>query len=240
MGGWLGKGLGGLVGLLAGGPLGAAAGVLLGHGVDRGLAARALRGGAREAYRMAVFAVMGHLAKADGRVSRAEIAAAEAVMRRMGLGPRARRRAQAAFRRGRSRRFPLELALAAVARLERTRPGAAREFLRLQAQVLCADGPPDARRRALYRQVAARLGVAAAEADVLLPPGDGLADAFRILGLPPDATLEEARRAYRRLLARHHPDRAGGDEAVRRAAEARTREIIAAWGRLRAALGDQR
>ena len=48
-----------------------------------------------------------------------------------------------------------------------------------------------------------------------------------ILGRP--ATLEEARQAYRRLAAQHHPDRAGGDAArmatVNQAWEAAQREL---------------
>jgi preprotein translocase subunit Sec63 len=57
-------------------------------------------------------------------------------------------------------------------------------------------------------------------------------DPYRVLGLERDASDGEVDLARRRLIARHHPDRAA-DEASRRAAERRTREINAAYARIR-------
>jgi hypothetical protein len=48
-------------------------------------------------------------------------------------------------------------------------------------------------------------------------------EAWDVLGLPPSATIDEARAAYRRLVRTHHPDVAG----VRGAA--RTARVIDAW-----------
>ena len=57
-------------------------------------------------------------------------------------------------------------------------------------------------------------------------------DAYRVLGLESDASDAEVDLARRRLIARHHPDRAT-DAAARAAAERRTREINAAYARIR-------
>ena len=48
---------------------------------------------------------------------------------------------------------------------------------------------------------------------------------LRTLGLGPDATLQEARAAYRKLAKEHHPDLGGDPEEFRR--------IQAAWQQLR-------
>ncbi len=46
------------------------------------------------------------------------------------------------------------------------------------------------------------------------------ADPFAVLGLPPQATLAEARERFHALALRFHPDRGGDAEAMRRVIEA--------------------
>jgi DnaJ-domain-containing protein 1 len=57
-------------------------------------------------------------------------------------------------------------------------------------------------------------------------------DAYRVLGVPRDASDGEIDLARRRLIAQCHPDRAG-DEPSRKAAERRTRDVNAAYARIR-------
>src|SRR5690606_22068747 len=52
-------------------------------------------------------------------------------------------------------------------------------------------------------------------------------DPYAVLGVAPNASDAEIEQAYRRLISRHHPDRAGG-------VEARAREINRAYDRIRA------
>ncbi|MFI4920863.1 MAG: TerB family tellurite resistance protein, partial [Gammaproteobacteria bacterium] len=86
---WLGLVIGAVLGWFIGGPFGAFVGALLGQSVSVGVS----RGGwsgydsvrAQEAFFTATFAVMGHIAKADGVVSADEIQAARAVMAHMNL-----------------------------------------------------------------------------------------------------------------------------------------------------------
>ena len=68
--------------------------------------------------------------------------------------------------------------------------------------------------------------------------GDSLEDAYQVLGVSPQATDEELKRAYRRLALEHHPDRVAklGDD-VRRAAEKKFQEINAAKERIWKARG---
>jgi len=51
-------------------------------------------------------------------------------------------------------------------------------------------------------------------------------DYFQILGVSPDATEDQIRKAYRRLALQHHPDRNPGDPA----AEERFKEVAEAYG----------
>ena len=52
----------------------------------------------------------------------------------------------------------------------------------------------------------------------------------RILGVRENASLEEIRAAYKRAIARNHPDKvAQMDEEIRVAAETRTKQINAAY-----------
>ena len=55
-------------------------------------------------------------------------------------------------------------------------------------------------------------------------------DPYRVLGVPPDASAAELRRAYLRLARDHHPDRFAGAPAERQAeAERRMQELTQAW-----------
>ena len=57
---------------------------------------------------------------------------------------------------------------------------------------------------------------------------------YEALGLAADATDAEVDQAYRRLMSRHHPDKVAGEPPEQRAqAERRTREINAAYDRIR-------
>ena len=91
---WWGKDLGGAFGYLLGGPLGALLGTVLGHKLDQ-QAVNGIREGVgfdvgsqprvQAVFFMATFSVMGHVAKADGRVSEDEIEIARSVMARLGF-----------------------------------------------------------------------------------------------------------------------------------------------------------
>jgi DnaJ like chaperone protein len=169
--------MGGAFGLLAGGPVGAALGALAGHILDEQADSRAdatLRddtqrpaegasGASRaeisERFFRTTFEVMGHVAKADGRVSPQEIAAARAVMNSFRLDAAQVEGAIACFNRGKDPNFGLEGSLLALRRACASHPQLLLEFLEIQLQV--AIGASDLRgaARPLVQRIAAMLGV---------------------------------------------------------------------------------
>ena len=59
-------------------------------------------------------------------------------------------------------------------------------------------------------------------------------DPYQVLGLSSDASEAEIDRAYRRLITQYHPDRlTGAAEDLREQAEAKAREINAAYDAIR-------
>jgi len=260
---WIGKLTGGLLGGLVYGPIGAALGLLLGHQFDEEetetphLAAEELAAIGATFFR-ATFRIMGHVAKADGRVTEQEIVAAREVMSELRFDPGQVQEAIACFTAGKVPGFDAGAELAALARACRGRPDLARMFLEIQVRAALAGNNLEGPVRPLLGRIAAQLGVSALEfvhIETVLriqrgafrgqrPPGatpgpardDRLAAAYRVLEASASASDEEVAKAYRRQLQRHHPDKLkanGLPESMLAHAKQRTQQIIEAWELIR-------
>ncbi len=267
---WWGKLLGGGVGFVLGGPLGALIGAAVGHGFDRGIASLDDPGGTGDdpygrertqtAFFTATFSVMGHLAKADGRVSANEIRLANAVMDQMQLSASLKRLAQHLFTEGKAADFPLDDVIDQFRRECRNSRNLHRMFMEIQLNAAYADGSVNDNVRRILAHVARRLGFSGmqlAQMEAMVQAGlnywrhqggspgaasasPTLEDAYAILNIAPHSSDQEVKNAYRRLMSEHHPDKLvarGLPEEMMRMATEKTQEIKFAYDRIREARG---
>jgi DnaJ like chaperone protein len=268
---WWGKLLGGTFGFMMGGPLGAILGTALGHGFDKGLKgveeAQTWNPGEREriqtAFFTATFSVLGHIAKADGRVSDQEIGLTRHLMDEMDLTPEMRRTAIRLFNEGKAPGFPLDEVLEQFRHECHRRQTLIQMFLEIQLQGAYADGHMDPAEEQLLRQMAGQLGFSelafrrlermvwaqqqfagAGAGGRRRPPsepaGPSVEDAYAVLNVAPEAGDAEVKKAYRRLISQHHPDKLvskGLPEEMMRLATRKTHEIRQAYEAVKTARG---
>lgn len=208
------------------------------------------------------FAVMGHVSKADGRVSENEIRMARAVMDHMRLSPARVEAAIELFNKGKQPDFELDRAMEHFVRVCRYRRDLHRIFIEIQLQAALADGQITPAERHVLERVASHLGVPAWELRQLealilaaqrrykgsgqagqgstAPRAPSLEDAYAVLGVDRNASDAEVKKAYRRLMSRHHPDKLAANglpQDMVELAEEKTREIRAAYDQVREARG---
>jgi DnaJ like chaperone protein len=166
---WAGKIIGGTLGMLALGPIGAALGAFIGHQFDSGqISIATFTGGpdprlVNQLFFPTAFRVMGHIAKADGRVTEQEIASARAVMHAMHLQPEQIQAAIGYFNEGKQPSFDLDAALAQLrASIART-PDLALFFVEIQLQASIAGNGLSEVPRARLQRVALLLGLSAGD-----------------------------------------------------------------------------
>lgn len=247
---WTGKLIGGALGAFFG-PVGVAVGAAIGHGYDTG----ALGGPARapgEQFFRSTFRIMGHVAKADGRVTEREIEAARAVMQGLRLSPALVQAAIAHFTDGKQSQFDLEDELAQLRSACGAHPELLRVFVEIQLRFALAGSDMVGAARARVTRVAQGVGVeppllarmeAAMRGDSRASTAGAqagiearIASAYRTLEIDPDITNDELTKAYRRLMSRHHPDKLkanGLPDSMLEHAKQRTQAIREAYELLR-------
>ncbi|MEM7082864.1 MAG: co-chaperone DjlA [Pseudomonadota bacterium] len=222
---WWGKAIGALLGLVIRGLPGALVGALIGHQFDRGLRdvsedeEPASPSSSRHLF-YATFAVMGHIAKSDGRVSEEEIEAASGVMNAWKLSPGQKRHAIECFNEGKSKGFPLAEVLRNVRDITNNHRPTITTFVQAQLTIMLADHQihPATRKRAW--EVCHHLGISRVQMAVIeaslrtqTPQGKSSLDAaYAQLELSPEASDQEVKTAYRRWVNRLHPDKLLGDD----------------------------
>ncbi|GLX84026.1 co-chaperone protein DjlA [Thalassotalea loyana] len=213
--------------------IGALLGLWLGHSFDRRrhlnfqFNSTSDELNSQAAFLYTTFSVMGHIAKAKGRVNEHEIKFASQYMDKIGLKGELRQQAQDAFREGKLAGFPLEQRIEKFKQSCKSRHDLILMFLEIQVQLALADGKLVAEEKEALGQIASLLGISSRELDRLIDmisagahfhsghrdnarqpsSRQQLANAYKLLGVKKGSDKKEIKKAHRKLMSQHHPDK---------------------------------
>jgi DnaJ like chaperone protein len=250
-----GKLVAGLLGLFLFGPLGGLLGLLLGHWFDRGLqhslgfASPEHLDRVRDSFFQTSFLLLGLVAKADGRVSEAEVVHTEEIMRQLGLSEEQRQAAISLFKKGAEEDFQPQPVVSGFNELCRGQKQLQQTLLVFLVSLALADGHLDTAEQQVLEMLAGYMGYSSADFSRLvrmieaqrhfhgsaaggMPEKDQLGDAYLALGVDPEASDRDVKKAYRRLMSQNHPDKLiakGVPEEMVKIATEQSQEILAAY-----------
>ena len=209
------------------GIFGAFLGYMIGSSVDRTRAygiggINPLSAGQRQkVFLDTVFVLMGKLAKADGHISRDEIAHVEAFIKKVGMTVEHRQEAINQFKKGSTADFDMTETLDQFMTSCGQTLNLKQVLLMYLTVMALADGKVDPAEKTVLEQIALHIGYSKAEFNRILEmvlsqahfaqgqtnPADALADAYKALGVTADQTDQQIKRAYRKLMSQYHPDK---------------------------------
>jgi DnaJ like chaperone protein len=243
--------LGKIVGAVAGlkfGWIAVLCGIAIGHAFDAGFWRVKLRSG-QQVFAHTLFTLLGYLARVDGRVSERETAFGEQLMDQLDMDHLGREQAVQHFNFGRAAQFDPHFVLRDFVAQFSRRSDPCEQLLACLISAAYVDGEIEAIERDAIRLISADLGFRQEELLRLIDryrpsrnsaSGD-LAAAYATLQINADASVDEIKKAYRRLISQYHPDKlqgAGirGDALV--GAQNKASEVRAAYDRILAARGN--
>lgn len=249
---------------MLGGPLGLLLGAALGHNFDKGFAGIQFEKVDIEriqlAFFTATFSIMGHVAKSDGRVSEQEIEMAKRIMSHMQLSPEQQKIAVRLFNEGKQADFNVDAVLEQFRQECHRRRNLLQMFMEIQIATTIADGVVNQAERNLLIHIGDTLGFTLHNIEQLInmvqaqqqyarggytdfqqpTPKATLADAYAVLGVSKSASDGEVKKAYRKLMNQHHPDKLvakGLPEEMMKIATEKTQEIKKAYEQVKEARG---
>lgn len=251
----VGKIIGGALGYMAGGFLGLALGAFVGHAFDRGLF-KAMRFASpqnlkriRDSFFDTTFLLAGYLAKVDGRVSEAEVEHAQQLFKQLGLDTQQRKRAIDHFQAGAGAHFKVEETVVTFLETCGPQPQLIQTLLLFLISQAHADDKLEQVEREALGRIAVALGVSGPQLERLIimaqaqqqfhtgggaqPSGaTSVEAAYSALGIDSSVDDKVMKRAYRKLMSEHHPDKLiakGLPESMIKVATERSQEIQAAY-----------
>jgi DnaJ like chaperone protein len=219
--------IGALIGYYVYGFLGAFIGYFLGSIIDRASAygvggVNPLSSAHRQTvFLETVFILMGKLAKADGRVSEAEIAYVEQFMQKLGMSAEHRQQAIQLFKRGADQDFDIAPTIHRFLAVCGHTHSLKQMVLIYLIVMALSDGRIDAAEEQLLLEIARQFGYDQATFQHMLEmvlnqthfaggqagSASALDDAYKALGVSKESTDQEVKKAYRKLISQYHPDK---------------------------------
>lgn len=262
---WWGKLVGGALGFALVGPIGALLGAALGHTLDKGIKdleqiSSDNKFGQQEdiqaAFFTATFSIMGHVAKADGKVTESEIKVAQSIMQKMQLNDDQRKLAINLFTQGKQVNFDPVSVLVQFKKVSARRSNLLNMFMEIQLSTALADGELHKDEQKVLLNVAEQLGFKRSQFEQLLARSsaqrsysnyqryqpqeksstESISAAYKVLGVNESCSEKELKNAYRRLMSQHHPDKLvskGLPEEMMKLATEKTQEIKDAYERIK-------
>ena len=234
---------------------GALLGALLGHLADKkiyelGSVSSSVFGSGltrQSIFTQTTFAVLGHIAKAKGRVTEDDIHLARQLMARLKLDETAQKQAQKAFSLGKESSFPLRLVIQEFREACGQRVDLLRFFVEVQMQAALQDGELDANEQQILFTIAETMGISRFQFEQMIAmvmaaqqfrsggfqyeyhqggyqqqsqggyysgqnqsysnSAPSIDAAYKVLGVSADDDQNTVKRAYRKLMNEHHPDK---------------------------------
>lgn len=200
------------------------------------LQSEGLEPGAQErvqaAFFTATFATMGHISKADGEVTPDEIKVAEDIMQQMQLSDEQRRVAIDLFQQGKEPDYDVKAVVEQFRKECRRRTNLMQMFVEIQLHAVYADGKLHPAEEKLLEDLCEYLKFPKfmlRQMEILVRAGYSknnqqgnnssgsssaarssdmsVSEAYKMLALDKTADKNEVKRAYRKMMSQHHPDK---------------------------------
>ncbi|MEJ2470449.1 MAG: TerB family tellurite resistance protein [Desulfuromonadales bacterium] len=247
---WFGKIMGGSVGFMLGGPIGALIGASLGHALiddkTRSQYAESGRLTSQEkrqaVFFTATFAMLGKMAKADGRVCENEINVVRSFMRdKLRLDSTAQKFATSIFNQAKDDGTSFEDYARQFGQVFQHEAQLRMMFYEMLFSVALADNVLHPAEERILRAAPSLLGLHADVYDTVRRQFvNDLSHHYAVLGLADNADMAQVKKAYRKLVSEYHPDKViakGLPEDFIKFAEEKFREVNEAYEAIKKAKG---